>query len=172
MYYRGSGTARDYGLAAKWFRAAAEQGDARARHGLGFLYIKGWGVPTDYSEAARSERLAAEDGIPQAQADLAYLYESGRGVPLDSVAAYGWYSRAIAGGDKTSAERRKNLSRIMTKRQLDAANVGPQAGIVQAATAFHTRHGRLRAARKPLIYRSIRQDHRFCARQRIERPFV
>jgi len=143
MYYRGSGTARDYGLAAKWFRAAAEQGDARARHGLGFLYIKGWGVPRDYSEAARWERLAAEDGIPQAQADLAYLYESRRGVPLDYVAAYGWYSRAIAGGDKTSAERRKNLSRIMTKRQLDAANAvlrpessKPQRRSTPATAAF------------------------------------
>jgi uncharacterized protein len=80
------------------------------------------GVRTDYTESARWERLAAEHGDTRAQADLGYLYESGRGVPLDYVAAYTWYSRAIAGGDKTGAERRKSLARIMTKRQLREAD--------------------------------------------------
>ena len=49
----------------------------------------------------------------------------------------------IAGGDKTSAERRKNLSRIMTKRQLDAANAvlrpessKPQRRSTPATAAF------------------------------------
>lgn len=122
MYYRGEGTSRNYVLAAKWFRAAAEQDDPHAQHGLGFLYYKGLGVHTDYTESARWQRLAAEHGDPRAQADLAYLYESGRGVPLDYVAAYTWYSRAISGGDKTGVERRKSLASIMTKRQLDEAN--------------------------------------------------
>jgi TPR repeat protein len=122
MYYHGYGTSRDYALAAKWFRSAAEHGDARAEHNLAFLYFKGWGVSIDYKESARWDRLAAEQGVPYAQTDLAYLYESGRGVPLDYVAAYTWYSRAIAGGDKTGIARRKSLRRIMTRRQLDQAN--------------------------------------------------
>src|SRR5205823_4867189 len=122
MYYRGDGVPRDYSLAAKWFRAAAEEGDAYAQHNLGFLYFKGLGVPCDYKESARWERLAAEQGELHAQTDLGYLYESGRGVPLDYVAAYTWYARAIAGGYRVSVDRRKSLSRIMTKRQMEESN--------------------------------------------------
>jgi TPR repeat protein len=37
----------DYTEAAKWYRKAAEQGDARAQANLGVLYQFGWGVPQD-----------------------------------------------------------------------------------------------------------------------------
>ena len=155
MYYRGDGTARDYALAAKWFRAAAEQGDAHAQHNLGFLYYQGLGVRTDYTESACWERLAAEHGDPRAQADLGYLYESGRGVPLDYVAGYTWYSRAI-GGDKTGVRAMQKPRSHHDQEATRRGQRGPQGGLLQASTAFHTRHGRPRAAQKPLISRLIR----------------
>jgi TPR repeat protein len=50
--------------AVRWFRIAAEQGSAEARHILGLAYETGRGVPKDPIEAARWFRLAAEQGHP------------------------------------------------------------------------------------------------------------
>jgi TPR repeat protein len=121
LYYLGFGTPRDYEGAARWFRAAAESGFAEAQNNLAVFYYKGLGVELDYTEAARWERLAAEHGVPSAETNLAYLYEQGRGLPLDYVAAYAWYSSAVAAGDVSGADRRKQLSQRMTRRQISDA---------------------------------------------------
>jgi len=78
-------------------------------------------VSVDYSEAARWEALASQQGEAKAQTDLAYLYETGKGVPLDYVAAYVWYARSIAAGEKSGVDRLKSLSLIMTRKQLQQA---------------------------------------------------
>jgi TPR repeat protein len=59
--------------------------------------------------------------MPTAETNLAYLYEEGRGLPLDYVAAYTWYSVALAAGDDSGADRRKQLSHLMTRKQIDEA---------------------------------------------------
>jgi len=121
LYYQGLGIPRDYKEAARWFRAAADSGSAECQNSLGVSYYKGLGVPLDYTEAARCLRLAAQQGLPGAQTNLAYLYEHGRGLPLNYVAAYTWYSRALAAGDVSGASRRNQLSRLMTRKQIDEA---------------------------------------------------
>jgi TPR repeat protein len=45
MYENGNGVAQDYATAAKFYRLAAEQGNARAQNNLGSLYDSGQGVP-------------------------------------------------------------------------------------------------------------------------------
>ena len=75
----------------------------------------------NYFEAARLLQLAAQQNLVRAQTNLANLYSQGQGVPLDYVAAFAWYSRAIAGGDKSAVRPRENLARVMTKKQLDEA---------------------------------------------------
>jgi len=122
LYYRGAGVPRDYKEAARWFRAAADSGSAEAQNSLAVLYYKGLGVELDYREAARWLRRAAEQGLPGAETNLAYLYEQGSGVPLNYVAAYTWYSRALAAGDASGAERRKQVSHLMTRKQVDEAS--------------------------------------------------
>jgi len=62
MYEDGSGVPRDYQLAAKWYAAAAEHGDARARYNLANLYSSGRGVPLDYVSAYEWYKLAAAGG--------------------------------------------------------------------------------------------------------------
>ena len=47
MYADGQGVAKDDGLAVKWYRLAAEQGDADAQSKLGFMYANHRGVPKD-----------------------------------------------------------------------------------------------------------------------------
>jgi hypothetical protein len=58
MYYNGLGVPQDYKIAVKWFRLAAEQGDATAQDSLGVMYAKGHGVPQDDKTAAKWFRLA------------------------------------------------------------------------------------------------------------------
>ena len=47
---------------AKWYRLAANQGDAHAQAVLGNMYRNGMGVPQNYAEAAKRLLLAAEQG--------------------------------------------------------------------------------------------------------------
>jgi hypothetical protein len=42
-------------------------------------------------------------------------------LPLDYVAAYIWYSRALAGGDASGTDRRNQLAHLMTRKQIDEA---------------------------------------------------
>jgi TPR repeat protein len=123
MYYHGKGTPRNFTEAAHWFRAAADTGDPVGQHALGVLYYKGQGVPLDYNVAAHWVALSAQQGHPYGASDLGYLYENGRGVPLDYVAAYTWYSRAVVSGDARAAAQLKSLSQLMSRRQLDEANL-------------------------------------------------
>ena len=62
MYENGRGVPQDYVEAVKWYRRAAEQGDASARFALGFMYYTGQGVPQDYVEAHKWYNLAASRG--------------------------------------------------------------------------------------------------------------
>ena len=45
------GVPQNYAEAVKWYRLAADQGDASAQFNLGVMYDKGQGVPQDYAEA-------------------------------------------------------------------------------------------------------------------------
>ena len=55
----GEGVPEDAAEAARWFRLAAEQGDARAQYNLGDMYANGKGVPQDNVEAHMWLNLAA-----------------------------------------------------------------------------------------------------------------
>ena len=77
------GVPQDYKEAVKWYRLAAEQGDATAQYNLGIMYDNGQGVPQDYKEAIKWYRLAAEQGNAKAQYNLGAMYDNGEGVPQD-----------------------------------------------------------------------------------------
>ena len=89
----------NYAEAVKWYRKAAEQGDARAQCFLGFFYDNGQGVPQDYEEAVKWYRKAAEQGYAKAQYNLGVCYENGLGVPQDYAEAVKWYCKAAEQGD-------------------------------------------------------------------------
>ena len=88
--------------AVRWFRLAAEQGDAAHQRRLGLVYATGEGVPEDHAEAAKWFRLAAEQGDAGAQADLGFLYANGAGVPEDDAEAMKWYRKAAEQGDASA----------------------------------------------------------------------
>ena len=67
MYAKGEGVPEDDAEAVKWFRKAAEQGDADAQVNLGLMYANGRGVPEDYVRAFAWFNLAAAQGFEPAK---------------------------------------------------------------------------------------------------------
>jgi TPR repeat protein len=93
-------SAKDPEKAEKWWRKAADLGDALAQLNLGMYFEQGLGgVPRDYEEAARWYRKAAEQGNPVAQYSLGLIYQNGRqGVPIDFAEAMKWHRTAADQG--------------------------------------------------------------------------
>jgi two-component system sensor histidine kinase CreC len=62
MYDKGQGVAQDHKQALRWYRKAADQGNASAQYNLGWMYSKGKGVAQDDKQALKWFRMAAEQG--------------------------------------------------------------------------------------------------------------
>jgi clan AA aspartic protease (TIGR02281 family) len=75
MYEVGDGVPQDYKLAVKWYRLAADQGNASAQTNLGFMYEIGKGVPQDLVQAHLWFNLAAANGknVGQYRDDIARM---------------------------------------------------------------------------------------------------
>jgi tetratricopeptide (TPR) repeat protein len=105
MYEKGIGVPKDDAEAVRWYRQAAEQGEAKAQYNLGTMYDFGSGVPEDDAEAVRWYRQAADQGNVSAQEILGLMYANGAGVPEDLTEAFRWFSRAAARGHALSQAR-------------------------------------------------------------------
>ena len=96
--------------AVKWFRKAAEQGDASAQTFLADCYLFGRGVAKDETEVltwfrraakqddygaetAKNYLKAVEDDDPEAQCDLARDYLYGWSCAKNEVEAVKWYRK-------------------------------------------------------------------------------
>lgn len=66
MYYKGEGVAQSSSEAVKWWRLAAQQGDAEVQYNLGVMYMKGHAVPQDNVRAYMWFNIAAVSGIADA----------------------------------------------------------------------------------------------------------
>jgi TPR repeat protein len=105
----------------RWYRLAAEQGNARAQSSLGAMYATGEGVPRDDVEAVRWSRLAAEQGNARAQSSLGLMYAQGFGVPEDIVLAYMWFNIAAAQGNESARNNKDIAEQQMTREQISEA---------------------------------------------------
>jgi len=126
MYRYGRGVYLDYAEAMRWWRKAAEQGDASAQYNLGLMYEHGQGVPQNYAEAVKWYRKAAEQGNAMAQWALGIMHGLGRGVPRDDVQAHAWLNLAVSRlspGEKRdkAAEARDIVAKRMTPAQISEA---------------------------------------------------
>ncbi|MDC0588606.1 sel1 repeat family protein, partial [Porticoccaceae bacterium] len=104
--------------AVKWYRKAADQGDASAQFNLGIMYANGEGVPENDSEAVKWYRKAADQGDTSAQSNLGYMYARGKGVPENSIRAYLWWSMAKTQGRDDAANNIDKLKPQMTPQQI------------------------------------------------------
>ena len=118
MYLRGLGVKQDHEEAAKWFRKAAEQGNAEAQNALGDACSSGQGIGQDYEEAAEWYRKAAEQGIADAQKSLGDLYNDGKGVEQDQSEATKWYMKAAKQGNAEARDRLQEIFGDLPKKNL------------------------------------------------------
>ncbi len=102
MYNHGNGVAQDHKEAVRWYRLAADQGDANAQSNLGIRYAN----DLNHKEAFKWFRLAADQGIARAQFKLGWMYYVGDGVPQDYKEALKWYRPAA---DQGNAIAQSNL---------------------------------------------------------------
>jgi hypothetical protein len=121
MYTNGMGVPEDYAEAVKWYRLAADQGDADAQFSLGLMYNNGEGVLKNYAEAVKWFRLAADQGNVFAQYSLGLMYANGEGVPENNVTAYAWWNIAAASGYEDAIENRSIVEARMTPAQIAEA---------------------------------------------------
>ena len=94
-YHAGEGTPQDYSKAVKWYRLAADRGDARAQSNLAVLYTMGvGGLERDQLQAAKLFEASAKQGHKQAQYNLGMAYIRGEGVPIDFPKALSWLKKS------------------------------------------------------------------------------
>ena len=102
----------DYAAVLRKLTPLAEQGNAPAQSGLGWMYENGRGVPQDDKAAVTWYTLAAEQGLAHAQYNLGVMYDDGAGVTQDDKTAVTWYTLAAEQGDATA---QYNLGWMYTK---------------------------------------------------------
>jgi TPR repeat protein len=111
----GDGTPRSEADAVRWFRQAADRGNASAEESLGKGYMKGLGGRApDYGAAAHwFERAASkDDGV--AQVKLGLFYSNGWGVPRDMQRAQSLFVKATLSPEPQVARAaRENLSGML-----------------------------------------------------------
>ena len=107
--------------AVKWYRKAAEQGQANAQFCLGEIYSNGEGVELDTVEAVKWYRKAADQGFAAAQLNLGEMYAIGDGITEDSVIAYMWFNLAASQNYEDAKESKGIISKKMTREQIAEA---------------------------------------------------
>ncbi len=94
-----------YEESVRWYRKAAEKGDARAMTDLATSYGIGLGVDKNDREAVRWYRKAAKLGDLRAMNNLGVRYQEGRGVRKDEDQALRWYRKAAQKGFAPAMQR-------------------------------------------------------------------
>jgi TPR repeat protein len=108
----------DYVTAFRNWHVLAEDGDAPAQAGLGFLFHKGLGVTQDDVEAASWFEKAARKGQAEAQLLLGTLYFFGEGVQQSYVMAFTWCEIAQSNGQSDAIECRDAALEHMTSAEM------------------------------------------------------
>lgn len=99
-YWNGEKVKRDPVIAMRWYRQAAEGGQAKAAANLGVAYMNGEaGFKVDLVEARRWLTKGAEGGAVNGMLALALIYGEGRGVAVDKQASHRWRLKAAEAGD-------------------------------------------------------------------------
>ena len=93
FYFHGrGGVEKDYREAFKWWKKAAEKGDALAMYHISTLYSEGKGVPQNFETQVMWLERSADFKNPIAMNGLGVAYRLGKGVPQDNAKAVEWFS--------------------------------------------------------------------------------
>ncbi|PZO12165.1 MAG: hypothetical protein DCE87_15120 [Betaproteobacteria bacterium] len=110
-YDFGKGAPRDGKEAMKWYRMAAENGNAEAQNSFG----SGLQAEKRYAEALAWYEKASSRGHALATNNLAYLYDMGLGVKQDRLKGFELYAQAA---DLGSAEAMWNMANMHGSGQI------------------------------------------------------
>ena len=103
--------AEDNESAARYYRMAADQGNAEGAYWLAALYANGEGVPKDYPEAFRWFLVAAEAGYGPAIDVVANAYLNGElGQTRDRAKAKQWLQRGADSGYEPAKTKLEQLA--------------------------------------------------------------
>ncbi len=97
---------KNYAEAVRWYRKAAEKGNAYAMGNLARRYYAGTGVRQDYYEAFKWFMKSAEAGITESIVSVGWMYSQGQGVTKDNQQAVYWSRK---GADKKHPYALANL---------------------------------------------------------------
>jgi len=99
LYSDGLGVKKDWAIAEKWYRLAADQGDSFAEENLGRAYFtRGKSGKVDYKIAAKYLQRSARKGLVLSQYLLGSMYLEGQGVPQNNQKAFKWMKEAATNG--------------------------------------------------------------------------
>lgn len=98
LYAKGQGVPADDGNALRWYREAAEMGDAAAQYQVGRFLAQGRAGPRDPEAAVDWFERAAKRGHAQAQLALGQALLQGKGVPQQRLQGRNWLLRAARQG--------------------------------------------------------------------------
>ncbi len=101
-YAEGNGVPKSEAEAFRWWRRAADQGNADAQNMMGNCCFDGYGVERNYSYAVGWYRLAVEQGHAEAMYHLGACYYFGYGVTRNATEAVNWYRRAAEKGNESA----------------------------------------------------------------------
>ena len=88
---------------------------------IGRLYERGTGLLQNYSEAEKMYLQSAKQGHVAAQSQLGTLYASGPKVFDRPVEAYAWLCVAVANGDRSTADLRDTVARLLSPDEFTKA---------------------------------------------------
>ena len=97
-HFLGSEVPQSDAEALRWFRLAAEAGDAAAMNNLGWMYRNGRGVEQSDSSALRWYHAAAAAGDARSMNNLGLMYRDGTGVAQDDAEALRWFRASAEAG--------------------------------------------------------------------------
>jgi hypothetical protein len=103
MYAEGGEVKQSDSESLRWYRKAAEHGDADSQVKLASMLIEGHGVAKDYAEGRKWCEAAAAQKSAAGEACLGYLYRDGLGVGKNSSDAIKHLTLAAQGNNPVAA---------------------------------------------------------------------
>jgi hypothetical protein len=89
---------KDYSTAFRYFKIAAEEGNAEAEYDLAYCYLSSQGVDENDFEAVKWLQKSADQGFAQAEYSLGNCYENGTGLDQNQAKAMEYYQKAAQQG--------------------------------------------------------------------------
>jgi ankyrin repeat protein len=105
---------QDLKKAVKWYRRAAEKGNANGAKALARMYEQGIGMPMDQEAALKWYTQAAKGGDVESQVKVGTMHEEGIGTEKNCAEALRWYIEAYGRGSQ-EGERKMEAIRSTYK---------------------------------------------------------